>query len=92
MPLFNQRKCKMSNIPDFVAQVQDVENKLSAEWQSVQEGWQDSVAAGFNESVMIPYFNNFQQYITGQGLNGLGIEQLLLQMDKHLQDMEPLTV
>lgn len=81
----------MSNIPDFVSQVQDVERKLKAEWQSVQEGWQDSVAEKFNEGVMVPYSKNFQQYITGEDITGYGLEQLLQQMERHLQDMASLT-
>lgn len=80
----------MSTLPDFVAQVQEVEQKLKAEWQSVQEGWQDSVAEGFNVGVIEPYMLNFQQYVTGEGINGYGLEQLLQQMDRHLQDMNSL--
>lgn len=82
---------KMSVKPDFVLQVQEVEQKLKAEWQSVQAGWQDCVAKGFNEGVMIPYSRNFRQYITGEGITGYGLEQLLRQMERHLQDMESLT-
>lgn len=81
----------MSSIPDFVHQVQEVEQKLQAEWQSVQAGWQDSVAERFNEGVMIPYMKNFRQYITGEGISGYGLEQLLQQMERHLQDMASLT-
>ena len=80
----------MSTIPDFVYQVQDVEQKLQAEWQSVQNSWQDIVAEGFNEGTMEPYMRNFQQYLTGDGISGLGLEQLLIQMDKHLNDMASL--
>ena len=81
----------MSNIPDFVRQVQEVEQKLKAEWQSVQEGWQDGVAERFNEGVMVPYSRNFRQYITGEGITGYGLEQLMRQMERHLQDMGSLT-
>lgn len=81
----------MSNIPDFALQVQEVEGKLKAEWQSVKEGWQDSVAEGFNVGVMEPYMRNFRQYLTGEGISGYGLEQLLQQMDNHLQDMTSLT-
>lgn len=81
----------MSNIPDFVHQVQEVEQKLHAEWQSVQAGWQDSVAERFKEGVMVPYTKNFRQYITGEGIGGYGLEQLLQQMERHLQDMASLT-
>ena len=80
----------MSNIPDFPYRVQEIERNLQAEWLSVQEGWQDSVAEGFNNGVMIPYMRNFQQYLTGQGISGCGLEQLLQQMERHLQEMESL--
>lgn len=81
----------MSTIPDFVNQVQAVERKLRAEWQTVHEGWQDSVAEGFKTGVMEPYMRNFQQYLTGQGIGGYGLEQLLQQMDRHTQEMTALT-
>lgn len=80
----------MSNTPDFIHQVQEVEQKLKTEWQSVQDGWQDNVAERFNEGVMIPYLRNFQQYLSGEGTSGYGLEQLLQQMDRHLQEMSSL--
>lgn len=80
----------MSNIPDFVVQVQQVEQNLRNEWQSVQNDWKDSVAESFNNGVMEPYMRNFPQYITGEGISGYGIEQLLQQMDRHLQEMDSL--
>lgn len=81
----------MSNSSDFVLQVNEVEQKLKTEWQSTQEGWQDSVAEGFNEGVMVPYLRNFRKYLSGEGIVGYGLEQLLQQMERHLQDMASLT-
>lgn len=81
----------MSNIPDFVLQIQEVERNLKAQWQVVQEEWRDSAAESFNNNIMEPYTRNFQQYITGEGIKGYGVDQLVQQMDKHLQDMERLT-
>ena len=81
----------MSNCPDFVHQVQNVECDLKNEWQSVHEGWQDCVAERFNNEVMEPYMQIFKQYLTGDGINGCGLEQLLYQMNQHLQDMDSLT-
>lgn len=77
---------------DFVSQVQEVEQKLKAEWQTVQQDWKDRVAGSFDTGVMQPYMKNFQQYITGEGVTGYGIDQLMQQMEKHLRDMSPLTV
>lgn len=82
----------MSAIPNFVGQVQEIERNFNTEWQSVQEVWQDSVADGFNEGVIVPYTQNFRQYITGEGINGYGLERLLQQMSQHLQEMESLTI
>ena len=42
----------MSNIPDFVLQIQEVERNLQARWQVVQEDWRDSAAESFKEDVM----------------------------------------
>lgn len=79
------------SIPDFVHQVQDVEQRLKSEWQTVQQDWQDSVAEGFDNGVMVPYMKNFHQYVTGEGISGFGLERLLQQMDTHLQQMDSLT-
>ena len=81
----------MSNIPDFVLQVQEVERNLQAEWQLTQEDWRDHIAERFNNGVIEPYSENFQQYITGEGIKGYGVDQLMQQMDKHLHDMSTLT-
>lgn len=81
----------MSNIPDFVLQIQEVERNLKAQWQLVQEDWRDSAAESFKNDIMEPYTRNFQQYITGEGIKGYGVDKLVQQMDKHLQDMERLT-
>ena len=80
----------MTNIPNFVSQVQEVEQKLNTEWLSVQKGWQDNIADSFREEIMKPYLQNFQQYIVGEVFNGYGLEGLLRQMDNHLQDMDSL--
>lgn len=80
----------MINNQNFILQVQETERALAAEWQTVQQGWQDNVAEGFNNGVLIPYMRNFQQYLSGEGLSGYGLEQLLQQMDKHQQEMKSL--
>ena len=81
----------MNNSSDFVIQVNEVEQNLKTEWQSTQEGWQDRVAEGFNEGVMVPLLKNYQQYLSGEGISGYGLEQLIQQMERHLQDMASLT-
>lgn len=88
--VINKKDEKMSSIPNFVSQVQEIEKKQMSEWQSVQDCWKDIVAEGFRKGEMEPYMQNFQQYIMGEGINGYGLEQLLQQMEKHLTDMESL--
>ena len=81
----------MSNIPDFVFQIQEVERNLNTKWQETQENWRDQTAESFQNGVMEPYSKNFRQYLTGEGLNGYGITDLMQQMDRHLQEMSSLT-
>lgn len=81
----------MGNIPDFVLQIQEVERNLKATWQVVQEDWRDKSSENFGNWIMVPYTKNFSQYITGDGISGLGVDDLMKQMDKHLSDMERLS-
>ena len=81
----------MSNTPDFVLQIQEVERNLNAKWQTVQESWRDQVAESYKTGVMEPYAKNFNQYISGEGISGYGVAELLQQMNKHLQEMSSLT-
>lgn len=81
----------MGNIPDFVLNIQETERNLKAQWQLVQEDWRDSAAESFRGGIFDPYCLNFQQYITGEGIKGLGVDQLMQQMDKHMQEMAKLT-
>ena len=81
----------MSNIPDFVLQIQEAERNLKAHWQVVQQDWRGDTADSFNDGIMDPYCQNFQKYITGEGIKGYGVDQLMKQMDKHMQDMAQLT-
>lgn len=78
----------MNTTPNFALQVQETEKKLQSEWQTVREGWKDKVSEDFNIRVMEPYMRNFQQYVTGEGISGYGVEQLVQQMEKHMQDMD----
>ncbi len=84
------KEWNMGTIPDFALQVREVEQNLASEWQYVQSGWQDRVADSFCHGVMEPYMRNFQQYVTGEGINGYGIAQLVQQMERHLMDMDAL--
>lgn len=81
----------MSNIPDFVLQIQEVERNLKARWMLTQEDWRYSAADSFNDYIMDPYCRNIHQYITGEDITGYGVDQLIKQMDKHMQDMSQLT-
>ena len=80
-----------NNRPDFVSQIKEVESNLNAQWQSTQDVWDDPVADRFRSGTMEPYSKNFQQYLTGEGINGYGIVELMHQMEKHLQEMSSLT-
>ena len=79
------------NIPDFVQQIQEVERNMKACWQVTQDDWKDQSAQSFDEHIMQPYLKVFESYITGEGIKGLGVEELMQHMDKHLRDMEEIS-
>ena len=81
----------MSNIPDFVLQIQEVERNLKARWRVVKTGWNGAAADSFDSNVMSKFSLYIEQYITGNGITGLGVDKLLSQMDKHLVDMQQLS-
>lgn len=70
----------MSEIPNFADRVQEVEQKMESEWQSVQGVWRDSIAENFQQTHMEPYLHTFQKYIKS-------VEQLPQQMEKHREAM-----
>ena len=78
------------SIPDFVNQVRNVEQRLDSEWQTVRQAWQDDVGRRFEVDTMEPYMINFSQYINGEGFSGMGLEQMLQQMEQHRQEMSSL--
>lgn len=79
------------SVPDFVSDVCNVEQHLDSEWQTVKQVWQDDVARRFEVDIVEPYMRNFSQYIYGEGFCGMGLEQLLQQMEQHQQEMSSLT-
>lgn len=81
----------MSNTPDFVLQIQEVEQGLNAKWQEAQQVWRDNVAERFRTTIMEPYTKNFNKYLTGEGINGCGVADLMQKMSMHLQEMSSLT-
>ena len=81
----------MSNIPDFVLQIQEAERNLRARWKVTQNDWRGGAADSYNENVMEPYFRYFYRYVKGEDLKGYGVDELMKQMDKHMKDMEEIT-
>lgn len=82
----------MSNIPDFVLHIEEVERNLNASWNMVRmdtEG--DCVIDAFEKGVYEPYSGYFRRYITGESLYGLGVAELMTKMDEHLEQMSDLT-
>lgn len=79
------------SIPDFVNQVRNVEQRLDSEWQTVRHVWQDDVAHRFEADSVQPYMGNFSHYINGEGFSGIGLQQLLQQMEQYRQEMSSLT-
>lgn len=81
----------MSNIPDFVMQIEEVERNLKAQWQLTNMNWNDRVAVKYKEGVFDAYCKFFERYITGEDIRGYGVDDLMKKMNEHLEKMAELT-
>lgn len=82
----------MSNIPDFVMQVQEVERQIEAQADVTSQDWKDNVQNRYYEKFIAPYSQYLNTYIHGgTGMSGKGINELLVYMDEQMQKMEQLS-
>ncbi len=79
----------MSNIPDYVLQVQEVERQIEAQSAATAEDWKDAVQERYYTNFMDAYREKIELYIYGgMGMTGKGLNDLLVFLDKKMQEME----
>lgn len=82
----------MSNIPDFAMQVLEIQRQIETQGEITAEDWNDAVQRRYYENYMTMYKDRLEQYVHGgQQISGMGINDLLVFLDKKVQEMEALT-
>jgi hypothetical protein len=82
----------MSNIPDFVLQIKEVERQLRSQMEATAEDWRDRKKEEYYQAYMEEYCNDIDTYITGKGnITGMGVNDLVVFCDRKLQEMERLS-
>lgn len=88
----------MSNIPDFVMQVQEVQRQLEAQCEVTADDWRDDVKQRFYDNYINAYGEKLRLYIQGgcgtfslSGISGKGLNDLLIFLDEQMQKMGSLT-
>lgn len=82
----------MSNIPDFVMQVQEIQRQIGAQVECTADDWKDDVKKRFYEQYIDSYNRYIELYIHGGAdIEGKGLNDLLVFFDEQMQKMEGLT-
>ncbi len=82
----------MSNIPDFVLQIEEVERQLRTQMEVTADDWRDRKKDEYYQKYMDPYCERIETYINGgTNMKGMGINELVVFCDNKLQEMENLS-
>lgn len=82
----------MSNIPDFVMQLQEQERQLKTQMDATADDWRDEVKDKFYDKYMDTYSEMIETYINGgKDMSGKGVNDLMEFMDQKLEEMEDLS-
>lgn len=82
----------MSNIPDFTAQVLEIQRQLEGQAAATSDDWKDSVKDRYYARYIDPYRQKIDLYIHGgSDMFGKGIDELLVFLDVQMQEMAKLT-
>jgi len=79
----------MSNIPDFVLQVEEIERQLKTQMEATADDWRDRKKDEYYQKYMDPYCERIETYINGgDNMKGKGVNDLVVFCDTKLQEME----
>ena len=82
----------MSNIPDFVLQIQEIERQLKTQMEATADDWRDRKKEEYYQKYMEKYCEDIETYINGgRNMRGLGVNDLMIFCDQKLQEMEELS-
>lgn len=82
----------MSNIPDFVLQVKEIQRQLKTQMDITADDWRDKKREEYYQKYMDSYCERIDTYINGgNNMKGMGVNDLVVLCDTKLQDMEQLS-
>lgn len=82
----------MSNIPDFVLQVEEVERQLKTQMDVTADDWRDRKKDEYYQKYLDKYCDMIDTYINGgSDMTGMGVNDLVVFCDNKLQEMERLS-
>lgn len=82
----------MSNIPDFVLQVEEVERQLKTQMEVTADDWRDRKKDEYYQKYLDTYCESIETYINGgSDMTGMGVNDLVVFCDNKLQEMERLS-
>lgn len=76
--------------PDFVSQIEEIQQRLSAQAESTKSNWQDSVAQRYFEEYIDQYDKSIRAFIHGDG-SGMGLKELLSFIEQKTQELSAIT-
>ena len=82
----------MSNIPDFVLQVKEIQRQLKTQMDITADDWRDKKREEYYQKYMDSYCERIDTYINGgNNMKGMGVNDLVVLCDTKLQDIEQLS-
>jgi hypothetical protein len=79
-------------IPDFVLQMQEIEQNLQSQCEATKNQWQDSVAKRFYNNFIEEYSEKTKSYLFGAiNMRGMGLDDLLKYIDCKQNEMKELS-
>lgn len=75
----------------LVSEVQSIIQRFEKQRNYLAEVWQDKVHERFDKDALEPFCKHINSYLSGEGLESCGLEDILKRMSQHLSDMSSLT-
>lgn len=78
-------------IPDYVRQIQEIERQFGSQAAVTAEKWSDDVAKRFYYKFVDRYSKDMHSYLTGEGITGKGLDDLLRFVEQKANEMTALS-
>lgn len=81
---------------DIITRLEEVNNRISSEWDAASSLWHDGVSERFGETFVEPYKMAIKAILDGQcsfyvSIDGIGLRELMQKIDNSARELEALT-